>query len=110
MQLGESFSQQHLLFIKKYPDNVDATTSASIMIDENEWYGTTEYMANLIPKSVNGDIHRIETVTPYITDFDKILDVNHEEMEQNLMPEVKTTPNLFMCCYCLSVVQIAYIY
>lgn len=73
----------------EYPDNVDATTSASIVIDENEQYGTTEYVANLIQKAVGGDIHRIETVIPYTTDFDELRDVNHEEMEQNLMPELK---------------------
>lgn len=73
----------------EYPDDVDATTSASIVIDGNERYGTTEYVANLIQKSVGGDIHRIETVTSYTTDFDELRDVNHEEMEQNLMPELK---------------------
>lgn len=73
----------------EYPDDVDATTSASIVIDENEQYGTTEYVANLIQKAVGGDIHRIETVIPYTTDFDELRDVNHEEMEQNLMPELK---------------------
>ena len=32
----------------EYPDDVDATTSASIVADENGRYGTTEYVAKLI--------------------------------------------------------------
>lgn len=73
----------------EYPDDVDATTSASIIAEGNERYGTTEYVANLIQQTVGGDIHLIETVTPYTTDFDELRDVNHEEMQQNSFPELK---------------------
>lgn len=73
----------------EYPDDVDATTSASIVVDENGRYGTTEYVANLIQQTVGGDVHRIETVTPYTADFDELRDVNHEEMQQNFLPELK---------------------
>lgn len=72
-----------------YPDDVDASTSASIVIDENERYGTTEYVANIIQQTVGGDLHRIETVTPYTTDFDELRDVNHQEMDQGFLPELK---------------------
>lgn len=95
-QPGEVAESSNILIVyfsrygnTEYPDDADATTSASIVIDENERYGTTEYVANLIQKSVGGDMHRIETVTPYTMDFDELRDVNHEEMEQNLMPELK---------------------
>ena len=46
----------------EYPDNVDASTSAS---------------------------HLIQTVTPYTTDFDELRDVNHNEMANNTLPELK---------------------
>ncbi|MBD5103450.1 MAG: hypothetical protein HDT47_01100, partial [Ruminococcaceae bacterium] len=59
-----------------YPDDVDASTSASIVID-NGRFGTTEYLARMIQETVGGDIHLIETVTPYTTDFDELRDVNH---------------------------------
>lgn len=62
----------------EYPDDVDATTSASIVADGNERHGTTEYVANLIQQTVGGDVHLIETVTPYTEDFDELRDVNHE--------------------------------
>lgn len=72
----------------EYPDNVDASTSASIVID-GERFGTTEYVARMIQETVGGDIHLIETVTPYTTDFDKLRDVNHNEMSNNILPELK---------------------
>lgn len=71
-----------------YPDDVDATTSASIIAD-GEIYGTTEYVARMIQKTVGGDIHLIETVTPYTADFDELRDVNHNEMSNNTLPELK---------------------
>lgn len=72
-----------------YPDDVDATTSASIVIDEDTRYGTTEYVANIIAKEVGGDLHQIETITPYSADFDELRDINHNEMNQNYLPELK---------------------
>lgn len=72
----------------EYPDNVDASTSASIVID-GERLGTTEYVARMIQETVGGDIHLIETVTPYTADFDELRDVNHNEMSNNTLPELK---------------------
>lgn len=92
----ENLSDSNILIVyfsrygnTEYSDNVDATTSASIVADGNERYGTTEYIANLIQQNVGGDIHLIETVTPYTADFDELRDVNHEEMQQNVLPELK---------------------
>ncbi len=72
-----------------YPDDVDATTSASIVPDGDGRYGTTEYIANMIADEVDGDLHLIETVTPYTADFDELRDVNHDEMGRNYLPELK---------------------
>lgn len=72
-----------------YPDDVDAATSASIVPDGDERYGTTEYIANMIANEVGGDLHLIETVTPYTADFDELRDVNHDEMGRNYLPELK---------------------
>jgi flavodoxin len=72
-----------------YPDDVDATTSASIVPDGDGRYGTTEYIANMIADEVGGDLHQIETVTPYTADFDELRDVNHDEMGRNYLPELK---------------------
>ena len=56
-----------------YPDDVDAATSASIVADGNGRYGTTEYVASMISQMAGGDIHRIETVTPYTADLIRYL-------------------------------------
>ncbi|MGN0634478.1 MAG: flavodoxin [Oscillospiraceae bacterium] len=73
----------------EYPDDIDATTSASIVADGTGRYGTTEYVAKMIQQTVGGDIHRIETVTPYTADFDELRDLNHKEMQQGFLPELK---------------------
>lgn len=73
----------------EYPSDVDATTSASIVVDGDLRYGTTEYVANMIAENVGGDLHRIETVTPYTADFDELRDINHAEMQQGVLPELK---------------------
>ena len=39
----------------EYPSDVDATTSASIVVDKDLRYGTTEYVANMIAENVGGD-------------------------------------------------------
>lgn len=71
-----------------YPDNVDASTSASIVIDGKR-FGTTEYVARMIQETVGGDVHLIKTATPYTADFDELRDVNHDEMSNNTLPERK---------------------
>lgn len=82
----------------EYPSDVDATASASIVVDNNFRYGTTEYVANMIAENVGGDLHRIETVTPYTADFDELRDVNHDEMSSNYLPELKES-NLDISAY-----------
>lgn len=82
----------------EYPSDVDATTSASIVVDNDLRYGTTEYVANMIAENVGGDLHRIETVIPYTADFDELRDVNHDEMSSNYLPELKES-NLDISAY-----------
>lgn len=69
----------------EYPDDVDATTSASIVID-GENYGTTEYVARMIQENVGGDLQLIQTQVPYPSDFDELRDLNHSEMEEGYLP------------------------
>lgn len=45
-------------------------------------------MANLIQQNVGGDVHMIQTVTPYPTDFDAVVDQNHAEMDAGTLPEL----------------------
>lgn len=74
----------------EYPADVDATTGASIVIDGDR-FGTTEYVARMIQQNIGGDIHLIKTVKPYTADFNELRDVNHNEMANNILPELKAT-------------------
>lgn len=69
-----------------YSEEVDTNTSASIVLKEGEYYGTTEYAAYTIQQKVGGDIHLIQTENPYPQDFDILRNQNHEEMNTNYLP------------------------
>ncbi|MGN0292586.1 MAG: flavodoxin [Lachnospiraceae bacterium] len=68
-----------------YPEDVDATTSASIVVN-GETFGTTEYVARLIQKQVGGDLLLIQTMEKYPTDFDALRELNHREMAEDYLP------------------------
>lgn len=72
----------------EYPDDIDAGTSASIVLEHGERYGTTEYMARRIQEDTGGDLHLIQVAQPYPTDFDEVTDQNHEELDEGTLPEL----------------------
>ena len=71
-----------------YPEDVDATASASLVPGQDERVGTTEWIARLIQQNVGGQLHAIRTAQPYPTDFDAVVDQNHAEMEAGTLPEL----------------------
>lgn len=75
----------------EYPDDIDASTSASLVLDGEELVGTTEYVARMIQDNVGGDLYSIQTVEPYPTDFDTVVDQNHQEMADGTLPELATS-------------------
>ncbi len=98
LETGESAQENHVLIAyftlgknAGDPGNVDATTSASLVNDGTELYGTTEYVGRMIQSAAGGDLHLIETVEPYSTDFDTVVDQNHEEMGAGTLPELKSS-------------------
>lgn len=72
----------------EYDEGIDASTSASLVLDDEELVGTTEYVARLIQDNVGGDLHLIQVTEPYPTDFDTVVDQNHEEMDAGTLPEL----------------------
>ena len=66
----------------EYPEAMDASTSASLVLDGEELAGTTEYVAELIRDSVGGDLYSIQTADPYPADFDAVVDQNHEVQDE----------------------------
>lgn len=72
-----------------YPENVDATTSASIVSINNRKYGATEYIADVIQNYVGGDVVLIETEEPYPENFSEVVMQNHLEQQQEFLPKLK---------------------
>lgn len=61
-----------------YPDDIDTSTSASVVLDGGKHYGTTEYIAGIIRQSVGGELHLIETKDSYPEDFNEVTEKNHD--------------------------------
>ena len=73
-----------------YPADVDASTGASIIINNGNRRGTTQVVADYIQAAVGGDIHLIETSAPYPVDFDDVRDLNHSEQANETRPVLKS--------------------
>lgn len=72
-----------------FSKDVDATTSASIVLDGKKRRGTTEMVARMIQKETGGDLFRIQTKKKYPVNFDKLVDQNHKEMDDGYLPKLK---------------------
>lgn len=73
----------------EFPDSVDATTSASIVLDsEGNRMGTTESIARYIQQTVGGELHLIQTAGSYPEDYDTIVSQNYQEQEDGYLPEL----------------------
>lgn len=75
-----------------FADDVDATTSASIVVDSDGRYGTTEYTANMIQELTGGETYLIQTADQYPVDFDQLTSKNHDEMNQGVLPDITGSP------------------
>lgn len=71
-----------------FKKNVDATTSASIVKDGRKKRGTTEMLARLIQKETGGDLFRIQTKKKYPAGYNKVIDQNHKELDEDYLPEL----------------------
>ncbi len=74
-----------------YTANVDATTSASVVVQDGERQGTTERVARMIAEQTGGDLHLIETVDAYPTDFNDVVDQNHQEISAGTRPALSSS-------------------
>lgn len=72
-----------------YPDDIDASTSASIVKFNGNKYGSTEYIANLIQRYVGGDRVLLQTENPYSENFSEVIVQNHLEQQQDYLPNLK---------------------
>lgn len=70
------------------PKDMDATSQASINIENKELMGNTEYLANAIQEETGGDLFSVVVKNPYPNDYDKITDMGSEEQEKDARPEL----------------------
>ena len=71
-----------------YDEDADASTSASIVIDDNQRLGTTEYVADIIQNKTGGTKYLIQTEEKYSDDFQTVIDQNHNEQNQDTLPQI----------------------
>ena len=91
---GSTSSNTHVLIAYftvpedvKTSDN-DAIAGASIVVKDSEKMGNTEYVAELVQKTIGGDLFRIETKDAYPLEHDTLVDQAAEEQEKELRPEL----------------------
>lgn len=72
-------------------ETIDATTSASVVVGADDaGIGTTEYLAHIIQNKTDGDLHSIMVEVPYPANYDAVVDQNHEEQENDFLPQLKS--------------------
>lgn len=69
-------------------DDVDAVSGASIVVDNDEVLGSTEYVAQVIQQTIGGDLFRIEAAEPYPLDHEPLVDQASEERDNQVRPEL----------------------
>lgn len=72
------------------PSDMDATSQASINIENKELIGNTKYLANAIQEKTGGDLFSVVVKNPYPNDYDKITDMGSEEQEEDARPELSS--------------------
>ena len=75
----------------EYPEEADATSSASALISGGAKFGATEYVARMISEFTGGELYAIRTAEKYPADFDAVIEKNHDEIDAGLMPRLAGT-------------------
>ncbi|WP_404592362.1 flavodoxin [Paenibacillus sp. RC73] len=71
-------------------EDADAVSSASLRVGDSSTAGTTEVIAGMVQAAVDGDLFRIETVTPYPEDYEATVKQATEERTAGYKPPLKT--------------------
>lgn len=71
-------------------DDVDAVSGASIVVKDNQVFGNVEYMANVINKTIGGNIFQIKTEEDYPLNHEALVDRAAQEQDDNARPVLST--------------------
>ncbi|MGN0317863.1 MAG: flavodoxin [Candidatus Fimousia sp.] len=72
------------------PDDVDASSTASIQILNGKVTGNTGVMAHMIAEASGGELFSIRTVEPYPDNYNDTVDAGEAEKNNNIRPEIAT--------------------
>lgn len=72
-------------------NNMTTEEANSTVVINGEVLGNTQYMAQVIQRTTNADIYRIEPQNPYPTDHTTLVAQAREEQNQNARPAIKET-------------------
>lgn len=72
-------------------DLIEYDANRKILITYFSWSGNTQFLAENIAEQTGADLFRIETVTPYPTDYNQCTQVAREELDNNVHPELNAT-------------------
>lgn len=72
------------------PSDVDASTTASIQLLNDEVTGNTGVMAHMIAEASGGDLFSIRTLEPYPDNYNDTIDVGQAEKNNGTRPELST--------------------
>lgn len=72
-------------------DSIEYDSSREILVAYFSWSGNTQFLAENIAEQTGADLFRIETVTPYPTDYNQCTQVAREELDNNVHPELNAT-------------------
>lgn len=71
-------------------DTIEYDASRKILVAYFSWGGNTQHLAQTIAEITGADLFRIETVTPYPTDYDECTEVAREELDNSTRPELSS--------------------
>ncbi len=71
-------------------DTIEYDASRKILVAYFSWGGNTQHLAQTIAETTGADLFRIETVTPYPTDYDECTEVAREELDNSTRPELSS--------------------
>lgn len=72
----------------EFPDDIDASSSASIQNWGDEITGNTGVVAHMISEAAGADLFSIQTVEKYPPTYDEAIDQGQQEKEDNARPEL----------------------
>lgn len=71
-----------------YSENIDASASASVVIQNGNRFGTTETVGRIIQENIGGELYLIQSEEKYSTDFNDVRIKARNERQSGYTPEL----------------------